>query len=61
MKILVIVLVCLLLFGGTIFHYFSKQKPEKIYQGPVRPTDDEKYFRTTGITKPLEVNQNANT
>jgi len=28
---------------------------EQVYQGPVRPTDDEVYFRETGITKPLEV------
>ena len=26
----------------------------EVYQGPVRPTDDEEYFRETGITKPLE-------
>lgn len=30
---------------------------KKRYQGPVRPTDDEEYFRQTGITKPLEVNK----
>ena len=28
---------------------------ERKYQGPVRPTDDEEYFRKTGITKFLEV------
>lgn len=27
-----------------------------LYQGPVRPGDDEDYFRLTGITKPKESN-----
>jgi len=26
-----------------------------VYQGPVRPTDDEEYFRKTGITRPKEI------
>jgi len=33
----------------------SKIIEERVYQGPVIPTDDESYFRQTGITKPLEV------
>ena len=28
-----------------------------VFQGPVRPTDDETYFRKTGITRPLEVKE----
>jgi hypothetical protein len=32
----------------------EKINEEPVYQGPVRPTDDEAYFRKTGITKPLE-------
>ncbi len=30
------------------------EEKEIKFQGPVRPTDDEEYFRETGITKPLE-------
>ena len=32
---------------------------ETQYAGPVRPTDDEEYFRKTGITRPLEVKENG--
>ena len=33
----------------------SENKPDiKLYQGPVPQGYDEKYFRETGITKPLE-------
>ena len=34
----------------------KKNQPHNLYQGPVRLTDDEIYFRKTGITKPLESN-----
>jgi len=34
----------------------EKGENPTIYQGPVRPTDDEAYFRNTGITRPLEDN-----
>lgn len=33
------------------------KETEGLYQGPVRPTDDEDYFRKTGITKPKEVEE----
>ena len=35
----------------------EEQEEERLYQGPVRPTDDEDYFRKTGITKPKEVKE----
>jgi hypothetical protein len=30
---------------------------EKVYQGPVRPTDNEEHFRKTGETIPKEVRE----
>jgi hypothetical protein len=55
-------LVLLGLFAGGFLLFSPANIPEKIneepvYQGPVRPTDDEAYFRKTGITKPLEVTE----
>lgn len=50
----------LLLVAGIVLYGSSQTKdvPEnKVYQGPVRPGDDEAYFRLTGITKPLEVKE----
>jgi hypothetical protein len=49
-------LILLALIGSVLFiaiyNYYKKETP--VYQGPVRPTDDEEYFRNTGITKPME-------
>ena len=47
--------IILLIIGLLIISIFMviNLKQEKIYQGPVRPTDDEVYFRKTGITKTL--------
>jgi hypothetical protein len=36
--------------GGSAMAIELKQ----LYQGPVRPTDNEEYFRLTGTTKPRE-------
>lgn len=56
-KILVSVAIISLLiaFIGIIYFHESNNIPnsEQVYQGPVRPTDNESYFRKTGITKPL--------
>jgi hypothetical protein len=44
-------------YAGCINRYY-KYKPTnepQVYQGPVRPTDDEDYFRKTGITRPLSL------
>jgi hypothetical protein len=49
-----------LIVGGLYFFYspaITFEKIEPVYQGPVRPTDDEAYFRKTGITKSLEVTE----
>lgn len=56
-KILMIsLLIGLLLVGSlSITNMINLEQEEKIYQGPVRPTDDEDYFRKTGITRPMEV------
>ena len=54
-------LVCgVLVFLSMLFLNSHNPKIEdksetKLYSGPVRPTDDEEYFRQTGITKPLEI------
>lgn len=37
----------------TFFHELPKPKETKLYQGPVRPTDDLEHFRRTGETIPL--------
>ena len=50
------VLVIGMLCAGLYFYNETKQDVnDKVYSGPVRPTDDESYFRQTGITRPLEV------
>lgn len=60
-KILIgIIIVALLVCGLFIFNSNKQEYPEtgeKVYSGPVRPTDDEDYFRKTGITKSLEVEE----
>ena len=55
MKSLVLIIVIVLFIGIFLFLIAEKDEPKKQYQGPVRPTDDETYFRKTGVTKPLEV------
>lgn len=61
MDVRVILAITLLVISVTytivnIANIYSEDEPEedKPFQGPVRPTDDEAYFRKTGITKPLE-------
>jgi hypothetical protein len=54
--ILPITLVFLYFLGVALLlgYYSEEEQPEEIvYQGPVRPTDDEAHFRKTGITRPL--------
>jgi len=67
MKTITIVLIGLLLislFSFVLIKYNNmedkmenKEEEQRLYQGPVRPTDDEDYFRKTGITRPLEVKE----
>jgi len=60
MKLYLVVVIALLLVGTcATFFYQSIEKKEdvKVYQGPVRPTDDEVHFRKTGQTIPLEVKE----
>jgi hypothetical protein len=63
MKLIIFIFVgAVLLVAGGFLLFSPANIPEKIneepvYQGPVRPTDDEAYFRKTGITKPLEVTE----
>jgi len=56
-KLLIITLVCvgILIIAGVTDYYFSKSNVQeiKLYQGPVRPTDDLEHFRLTGETIPL--------
>ena len=58
-QLVIISLILLVLVGVLVVIIQSITKTENntsgYYQGPVRPTDDEQYFRTTGITKPLTV------
>ena len=60
-KILIVGLLGILLVGCIIIINIENENgginymEEKSYQGPVRPGDDEAYFRKTGVTKPLEV------
>jgi len=35
----------------------TMDKEKQVYQGPVRPTDNEQHFRLTGETIPLEVEE----
>jgi len=62
MRYLLLLFVLLLIVFGIVLishHKDNQETPNentiKFYQGPVRPTDDEPYFRKTGITRPLEV------
>jgi len=58
MKVLVVIgIILFLLFLAGVGLFITTSQVTKadtgIYQGPVRPMDDEPYFRQTGITKPL--------
>jgi len=58
MKIIIcLVVLALFVLGLTILTSHQNSSEDRVYQGPVRPTDDLEYFRKTGITKPLEVNK----
>lgn len=60
MKTLIILgILGLLMLGNFIFsdNQTIESSEEPIYQGPVRPQDDESYFRKTGITRTLEVEE----
>ena len=61
MKLIVIGILALLLVGGiSIINNYEEdfmEEDNKIFQGPVRPTDDLEYFRETGITKPMEIKE----
>jgi len=64
MKTITIILIGLLIFSFILVGYFldkevkmEEDNEERLYQGPVRPTDDEDYFRKTGITRPLEIKE----
>lgn len=56
MKIIIIVLIVLIIAGFFIANYYIKKpiNSKLKFQGPVRPTDDEEYFRKTGITRPIQ-------
>ena len=60
-KLIVVALVGLLLVGCIfILNNYKEEhmeKETKLFQGPVRPTDDLEYFRETGITKPMEIKE----
>ena len=62
-KVLVTTMIFVILFSFIfLINNFQEVKmgnkeDEGLYQGPVRPTDDEDYFRKTGITKPKEVKE----
>lgn len=56
MKLVLTILLIGMLLSVTVLSYqfiFSTDdnSDDKVYSGPVRPTDDEAYFRKTGITR----------
>jgi hypothetical protein len=55
MRLLVMIIVIALFIGAFLWLIVEKDELNNKYQGPVRPTDDETYFRNTGVTRPLEV------
>lgn len=61
---LIIISLILMAIGIVFFIYLVNishlEEQPKQYQGPVRPTDDKKYFRETGITRQLNEVENAN-
>lgn len=57
-KLLFGILIVGLLVVGSFFYisnFLSQEDKQSIYQGPVRPIDDEEHFRKTGETIPMEV------
>ena len=40
-----------IIVNGYNLQKINEANIEEVYQGPVRPTDDEYYFRKTGITR----------
>ena len=52
-----ILIIGLLVVGFFIYssNFIIQKSEQHIYQGPVRPTDDEEHFRKTGETIPLGV------
>ena len=60
-KILLTLLILSVLTVSLAFIFEQSRMEDKkinveegdVYQGPVRPIDDENYFRKTGITRPL--------
>ena len=60
-KLLIIFLIIALCISAFFFvkTFYKKsvdtESEKQPYQGPVRPTDNESYFRETGKTKPLGV------
>jgi len=55
-----VLIVGVLVVGYCLYNYSTSQNKEKevyVYQGPVRPTDNEEHFRRTGETIPLEVKE----
>jgi len=62
MKTLIIIVLGLLVLSFVIVGFYIDKKQttnnlNKLYQGPVPEGYDEKYFRETGITKPLETEE----
>ena len=69
LKTMAIILIGLAIVGIVIYVYkphdikycdsialeYGHSNEAQCYQGPVRPLDDEEYFRRTGKTIPLEV------
>lgn len=55
--IIILLIIGLLVFISIliILHFNNKEKTSEVkeYSGPVRPRDDEAYFRKTGITRPI--------
>ena len=61
-KILLIVGMCFLIISSVGLYFIENGgddmvEEERVFQGPVRPTDDEEHFRKTGETIPLEVEE----
>ena len=56
MKLIVLLIILGLLVATTaiILSIKMEEKTQRLYSGPVRPTDDETHFRLTGETIPQE-------
>ena len=44
-------------FYNDVKEVETMEEQGTLFQGPVRPTDDEEHFRNTGETKPKEINE----